>query len=382
MSRWPVAAPIPLVDVRAQNEPFEEEFVAVLREMVRSSDYGTGAAVERFEEQLADLVGVQHAVGVGSGTAALHLTLLALDIGPGDDVILPANTFFATAEAVAATGARPVLVDPDLDTALAGAGAVEAEVGSRTAAIIGVHLYGQPVDATAYRDVAERCGVAFLEDAAQAIGARAGERNAGALGTAAGFSFYPAKNLGALGQAGAVTTDDAAVARAVRSLRSHGEEERYVHGRMGFNERLHGLQAAFMSVKLPHVEDGLVQRERAVALYDELIADLEHCTRLTVADGVRSAHHLYVVRVPARDAVLAELRADGVGAAIHYPIPVHRQPAWEGAGRCGPLPNAERLADEILSLPLYPGITAEQVAHCVRRLERALHRHAADRMAS
>ncbi len=382
MSRRPEITPIPLVDVRAQNAPFEGQYVDVLREIIGSSDYGVGDAVERFEEQLADLVGVDHAVGVASGTAALHLLLLALDVGPGDDVVLPANTFFATAEAVAATGARPVLVDPDLDTALASPAAVEAEVTSRTAAIVGVHLYGQPVDVDGYRDVAARCAIPFVEDAAQAIGAEAAGRRAGGFGTAGGFSFYPAKNLGALGQAGAVTTDDADVAREVRMLRSHGEEERYTHARMGFNERMHGLQAAFLSVKLPHVDDGLVQRERAVAEYDERIAGVEGCTRITVSDDVRSAHHLYVVRVPARDAVLADLRADGVGAAIHYPIPIHRQPAWDWSRRSAPLPNAERLADEILSLPLYPEITSAQIEYCVESLERALDRHLGDRMAS
>lgn len=381
MSRRPGRTPIPLVDVRAQNAPLEEQFVQALREIIDHSDYGIGTAVERFEEQLAELVGVRHAIGVNSGTAALQLLLLALDVGPGDDVILPANTFFATAEAVVAAGARPVLVDPDLDTALASPAAVEDAVTSRTAAIVGVHLYGQPVDVDGYRAVAERCAIPFVEDAAQAIGAESGERRAGGFGTAAGFSFYPAKNLGALGQGGAVTTDDPEVARSVRMLRSHGEEERYIHGRMGFNERLHGLQAAFMSVKIPHVEDGLVRRERAVAEYDELLTGLAHCARVMVADGVRSAHHLYVIRVPDRDGVLADLRADGVGAAVHYPIPIHRQPAWD-AGRDRPLPNAERLAAEVLSLPLFPGITSDQIAYCVESLERALERRAGDRMAS
>ncbi len=369
--------PIPLIDVRAQNEHIEEQLVDLLRRTITNSDYGTGPAVEEFEQQLAEFTGTREAVGVASGTAALDLLLRGLGVGRGDEVVLPANTFFATAESVISAGAEPILVDPDLATANASADAVAAAITPRTAAIIGVHLYGQPVDVPAYRALADRHGLAFVEDAAQAIGAETDDGRAGSFGRAAGFSFYPAKNLGALGQAGAVTTDDRQLASAVRSLRSHGEATRYTHEAMGLNERLDGLQAAFLSLKLPFVEKWQAQRSAAVARYDERVARIPGCTRIEVRREVRSAHHLYVVRVPHRDALLTHLRDDGVGAAVHYPIPIHRQPAWARMPVPGPLPNAEQLAGEVISLPLYPEITTEQIDYCVDALGEAIDRHGA-----
>jgi dTDP-4-amino-4,6-dideoxygalactose transaminase len=374
------APPVPFVDMQAVNLPLEAELTAAFRRVLATGDFGHGPTVEAFEALLAEEVGVRHAVGVNSGTAALHLTLVAAGIGPGCEVIVPANTFFATAEAVLLAGADVVLVDPDLDTALAAATTVEASIGPRTAAIIGVHLYGQPVDACAYRQVAERHGLLFIEDAAQAIGASISGRPAGSLGAAAGFSFYPTKNLGALGQGGAVTTNDGALAREVRLLRSHGEEERYTHLRAGFNERMHGLQAAFLAVKLPYLADQQRERDATVARYDALLADLPGCRRIVVREGIRSAHHLLVVRVAARDEVLALLHSEGVAAAIHYPIPIHLQPACAGLAAPGSLPNAERLAREILSLPLFTGIVDAQIERCVDVLRTALDRYPSPQM--
>lgn len=369
------ASAVPFVDLRAVNEPFEDDFIDAFRQILAQSDFGHGPAVARFEASLAELVGVDHAVGVSSGTAALQLALIGAGVGPGCEVILPANTFFATAEAVLGAGADVVLVDPDLDTALASPEAVEACVGPRTAAVIGVHLYGQPVDATAYRRIAEKHHLFFLEDAAQAIGATCEGKPAGSLGTAAALSFYPSKNLGALGQAGAVTTNDGALAREVRLLRSHGEEVRYTHLRAGFNDRMDGLQAAFLSVKLPYLDAAQRQRDAAVIQYDALLADVPGCRRIVVRDGVRSAHHLLVVRVAARDDVLAALHAQGVMAAVHYPTPIHLQPACARLAPPGSLPNAERLADEIISLPLFSGISATQIERCVTSLRAALAAH-------
>lgn len=370
----PARSDVPFVDLWSLNSVHEEEFVGALRRVLATSDFGCGSEVEAFEGALAAAVGTQHAVGVNSGTAALQLMLLGLGIGPGDEVVIPANTFFATAEAVVAAGAVPILADPDLETALVSAEAIDAACGPRTAAIIGVHLFGQPVDVAGYRDVADRRGLAFLEDAAQAIGASSVDARAGSFGRGAAFSFYPAKNLGALGQGGAVTTDDPELARQVRMLRSHGELERYTHHRMGFNERLDGLQAAFLSVKLPYVEADLQRRELAVARYDEAVAEMRGCRRLTVRADVRSAHHLYVVRVDDRDRVRDEMSRDGIATGVHYPVPIHLQPAWAECGRGAgtSFPNADRLAGEMVSLPLFAGITTEQTSRTVESLSAAL----------
>ena len=363
---------VPLVDLGVVNGPLEEEFVAAFRSVFAESDFGHGPAVDRFESELAELVGVEHALGVNSGTAALELALRAAAIGPGDEVILPANSFFATGEAVANVGADVVLVDPDLDSAIASPETVRAHVGPRTAAIIGVHLYGQPVDADGYRAIARANGLLFLEDAAQALGANWNHASVGSLGGAAAFSFYPTKNLGALGQAGAITTNDATLARNVRLLRSHGEERRYVHERPGFNERLHGMQAAFLSVKLRHLPSAQRARSDAALAYGELLVDVPDCTRLAERGEAACAHHLMVVRVPRRDAVLAAMHRAGVMAAIHYPIPIHMQPAATGWAAPGSLPNAEQLAAEVLSLPFYPGIRADQVERSVDALRLAI----------
>jgi dTDP-4-amino-4,6-dideoxygalactose transaminase len=363
---------VPFFDVLASNKPLEDELTEAFRRVLAESDFGSGPAVEAFEASLAELVGTEHAVAVNSGTAALQLALIGAGIGPGCEVIVPGNTFFATVEAAMGAGADVVLVDPDLDTALASANAVEAAVGPRTAAIIGVDLYGQPVEAAAYRRVAERYGLLFLEDAAQAIGAWCDGEPAGSLGAAAGFSFYPSKNLGALGQGGAVTTSDSTLAREVRLLRSHGEEVRYTHVRAGFNERMHGLQAAFLTVKLPHLEPLQRQRDDAVARYEALLSTVPDCRRIAIRDNARSSHHLLVVRVPDRDRVLATLQTAGVMAAIHYPTPIHLQPACAGLAAPGSLPNAEQLSKEIMSLPLFPGITDAQIDRCVDTLRAAL----------
>ncbi len=340
--------------------------------VLASSSFVGGAEVERFEQVLAEQVSVPHAVAVGSGTAALHLALGAAGVGAGDEVVLPPNTFFATAEAVFATGATPVLADVDPNTALLDPDAVEAAITPRTAAIAAVHLYGQPVDADRFRAIADRHGLFLLEDAAQALGAAWRGRPAGSLGAAAGFSFYPAKNLGALGDGGAVTTADAELARRVRLLRSHGEHPRGVHVVPGFCERMDELQAAFLTAKLPYFQAAQAARRQAVARYRQRLATMEEVGLLETAPGACHAHHLLVARVPRRDAVLAEMHALGVGASVHYRTPIHRQPACPQLGDKGAFPHAEALAANVLSLPLYPGISDELVDHCADALATAV----------
>ncbi len=364
--------PVPLVDLQIGHQRMAEELRAAFERVLASSSFVAGAEVERFEQALAEEVGVPHAVAVGSGTAALHLALSAAGVGPGDEVILPPNTFFATAEAVIATGATPVLADVNRNTALLDPDAVEAVMTPRTAAIAAVHLYGQPIDADRFRAIAERHGLFLLEDAAQALGAAWRARPAGSLGAAAGFSFYPGKNLGALGDGGAVTTADAALAHRVRLLRSHGEHPRGVHVVPGFCERLDELQAAFLTAKLPHFQAAQAARRQAAARYRQRLTVMEEVGLLEIAAGARHAHHLLVVRVPRRDAVLAQMHAAGIGASVHYRTPIHLQPACPQLGARGSFPHAEALADDILSLPLYPGMGDELVDRCADALATAI----------
>lgn len=367
-----LARPVPLVDLELTHQAMADDLRTAFERVLASSSFVGGAEVERFEQVLADQIGVAHAVAVGSGTAALHLALSAAGVGRGDEVILPPNTFFATAEAVVATGATPVLADVDPRTALLDPDAVEAAVTPRTAAIAAVHLYGQPIDADRFRTIADRHGLLFLEDAAQAFGAAWLDRPAGSLGDAAGFSFYPGKNLGALGDGGAVTTADADLARRVRLLRSHGEHPRGVHLVSGFCERLDELQAAFLMAKLPHFQSGQAHRGQAVARYRHRLAATGGVEFLETAVEACHAHHLLVVRVPRRDAVLARIHAAGIGASVHYRTPIHLQPACSHLGARGAFPHAEALADSILSLPLYPGMGDELVDRCADALATAI----------
>lgn len=364
--------PVALVDLELGHRTMADDLRAAFERVLASSSFVGGAEVERFEQALAEQVGVGHAVAVGSGTAALHLALAAAGVGRGDEVILPPNTFFATAEAVLATGATPVLADVDPLTALLDPDTVEAAVTPRTAAIAAVHLYGQPIDADRFQTVADRHGLFLLEDAAQALGAAWHGRPAGSLGAAAGFSFYPGKNLGALGDGGAVTTGDADLARRVRLLRSHGEHPRGVHVVAGFCERLDELQAAFLTAKLPYFPAGQASRRQAVARYRQRLEPAREIQILETAVAARHAHHLLVSRVPRRDAVLDDLHAVGVGASVHYRTPIHLQPACPQLGDKGAFPHAESLADTVLSLPLYPGINDEIVDRCADALAAAV----------
>ena len=365
---------VPFVDLGALHVPLEDELRAAFERVLASSAFTSGVEVAAFETAFAAKVATTHAVGVNSGTAALHLLLLAAGIGTGDEVILPPNTFFATAEAVVAAGATPVLADVDPQTALLDPAAVENAITSRTAAIIVVHLYGQPGPVDELAAIAGRHGLLLLEDAAQAIGGSWAGRPVGSLGHAAAFSFYPGKNLGALGEGGAVTTSDPDLARRVRELRSHGEAEKHVHVHMGFNERLDELQAAFLNVKLAKLDEAQRLRDIAAARYHDHLATVSDVVTLETAAAARHVHHLLVVRVPERDGVLQRMRAAGVAAAVHYPVPIHEQPAGRHLGRRGQFPSAEALADSVVSLPLYPGISEGQIRYCVEVTAQALRR--------
>jgi dTDP-4-amino-4,6-dideoxygalactose transaminase len=371
MTKTTPAAPIPLVDLNLQHRRIADEVRAGFERVIAASSFILGPEADLFEREFADYCGVAHCVGVGNGTDAIELALRACRVGAGDEVILPANTFVATAEAVIRAGAAPVVVDCDEDFLL-DVDAVSAAVTSRTRAVIPVHLYGQLAPMKALADVLPS-DVVVIEDAAQAHGAAHAGQRAGSFGIAAATSFYPGKNLGAYGDAGAVLTDDHEVADRLRRLRSHGGMHKYEHVDIGFNSRLDGLQAVVLSAKLARLDAWNDERRAAATRYDQLLADLPDVIRPRVVPGNDHVWHLYVVRVPHRDEVLAALHAAGIGASVHYPAPVHLLPAFENFGyQRGTFPVSEHTADRILSLPIYPGITEEKQKLVIRALRDAL----------
>jgi dTDP-4-amino-4,6-dideoxygalactose transaminase len=365
-------APVPLVDLAVQHAQVADEVAAGWADILSRTAFVGGPAVAEFEAAFAAFTGAAHCVGVGNGTDAIELALRALGVGPGHECIVPANTFIATAEAVARTGATPVLVDCQDDTALIDPKAVAAAVTPRTRAVLPVHLYGQPAEVELLADVLPE-QVAIVEDAAQSQGARRHGRAAGTLGRIAATSFYPGKNLGAYGDAGAVLTSDDALAEGVRLLREHGSPRKYEHSVLGFNSRLDALQAVVLSAKLRRLEGWNADRRRAAERYRTLLAGVAGVVPPVVADGNEPVWHLYVVRVAERDRVLSELHAAGIGAGIHYPTPVHLTGAFAGLGHGpGAFPVAERMGGEILSLPLFPEITPGQQKRVVDVLAAAV----------
>jgi dTDP-4-amino-4,6-dideoxygalactose transaminase len=353
---------IPLVDLSVQHAAVAEEVARGWQEVLATTAFIGGPQVAGFENEYAAFAGTRHCVGVANGTDAIEVALRALGVGPGDECILPVNSFIATAEAVCRTGAAPVLVDcADDDTYLIDTAAVEAAVTTRTRAIIPVHLYGQAAAVERLLPLAERIGARVVEDAAQAQGALRNGVSAGALGHAAATSFYPGKNLGAYGDAGAVLTGSEDVARRARMIRDHGSVRKYEHDLLGFNSRMDTLQAVVLSAKLRRLAVWNASRREAAARYDALLSGLDRVIRPRTLEGNEHVWHLYVVRVPDRDRVLKELNAAGIGAGIHYPVPIHLTPAFAGLGPAGgAFPVAERNAPELLTLPLFPEITVEQ----------------------
>lgn len=359
---------IPFLDVSGAYKELGDALDQAYHRVMQSGWFILGPEVEAFESEFAAYTGAEHCIGVGNGLEALHLILRAYGIGLGDEVIVPSNTYIATWLAVSYAGATPVPVEPDQQTFNLDPARIEAAITPATRAIIAVHLYGCPAAMDAIRTVAARHGLKVIEDAAQAHGARYHDVRTGALGDAAGFSFYPGKNLGALGDGGAVTTNDAALAQRVRQLRNYGSQLKYHHDVKGFNSRLDELQAAFLRVKLPWL-DRWNQRRSAIASRYLSEATNARVTLPTVAPGVDHAWHLFVVRSAARDQLGAHFFNAGIDTLIHYPIPPHRQAAyaadWEGKPG---LPISEALHGEVLSLPIGPHMSAEQVDAVVAAL--------------
>lgn len=365
---------VPFVDLAAQHREIAAEVDRDLAEVFNNAAFIGGPDVARFEREYADFTGSAHCVGVGNGTDAVEFALRAVGVGAGDEVIIPANTFVATAEAVHRCGAAPVVVDVNPGTLLIDPDSVGEAIGPRTRAIVPVHLYGQIAPVESIVQVAQ--GLPVVEDAAQSQGASRCGRGSGSLGLLAATSFYPGKNLGAAGDAGAVTTQDADLALAVRRLGAHGSTEKYVHESVGYNSRLDTVQAVVLRHKLTKLAHWNSLRKEAARRYDELIgSSAVSCADVQLpveAEGNSHVWHLYVIQVPDRDKVLRRLLDAGIGAGLHYPVPVHHTPAFAGVRVAGGCEVAERASGRILSLPMFPHITAEQQERVVAVLSRAL----------
>jgi len=364
-------AVVPLVDLVAQYRTIQPEIDQAVAGVIGRAAFVGGAENAEFETKFAAFCEARHAVGVGNGTDALFLALKALGIGAGQEVIVPANTFIATSEAVTAAGAKPVFVDVDEGTATISVAAFQAAITPRTAAVIPVHLYGRSADMAPIVAAAKAHGIAVVEDAAQAHGARYQGKRVGTLGDVACFSFYPGKNLGAYGDGGAVVTNDEALAKRVRMLRDHGRKSKYLHETEGHNSRLDNLQAAVLLTKLPHLQGWNEKRVALADLYRKLLEKESTLHLMAPAKAGEHVYHLFVVRTRPehREAIQKSLSEAGISTGIHYPVPLHLQPAYSQAGyKKGVFPVTERLANEVLSLPMYaelPDATAERIAHAL-----------------
>lgn len=364
---------VPLVDLGAQHDEVADAVSAGWQAVLAQSSFVLGVEVAEFESAFAAFCEVAHCVGVANGTDAIELALRAIGVQPGDEVILPANSFVATAAAVARAGATPVFVDVDRATHLIDPSAVQSTVGPRTRAIVPVHLFGQMAPMAELSAIGEALNGVIVEDSAQAHGARQNGRSAGSIGLAAATSFYPGKNLGAYGDAGAVLTSDDAVARGVRLLRNHGGEAKYEHALLGFNSRMDTLQAVVLKIKLARLNEWNKRRQEAAARYNQLLGGLDAVELPSTAHGNEHVWHLYVVRVPKRDEVLRKLHDSGIGAGVHYPFPIHLLEGFSHLGhRAGDFPVAEAAAEEMLSLPIYPHISEAQQAAVAESLQEAL----------
>jgi len=353
---------VPFLDLQAHHQPIREQIDAAIGDVIDKSAFAGGPFVAAFESDFARYCGCKHVVGLGNGTDALWLSLLALQVGPGDEVITVPSTFMATAEAISYCGARPRFVDIDEQTYTMDPALLERAINPRTKAIIPVHLFGQCADMDPILDIASKHGLPVVEDACQAHGAQYKGRKAGTVGVLGCFSFYPGKNLGALGEAGGVTTDDKELAARIQVFRDHGQHRKYHHSLVGWNARMDGIQGAVLSIKLKHLDVNNLRRQAHALLYDQLLGDMEEIITPFEAPHNRHVYHVYSVRVQERNQILQALADRGISCAIHYPIPDHLQEAYRFLG-CdeGSFPIAERCAQEFLSLPMFPELTNEQI---------------------
>jgi dTDP-4-amino-4,6-dideoxygalactose transaminase len=364
---------IPFLDLQAHHRPMRAELERAMAEVLDSGAFAGGPFVAAFEKDFARYCGAEFAVGVGSGTEALWLTLLALGIGPGDEVITVPSTFMATAEAISFCGARPVFVDIEEQTYTMDPALLEQAITPRTKAVIPVHLFGQTAEMDKILAIAGQHGLPVVEDACQAHGALYHGKKAGTLGVAGCYSFYPGKNLGAFGEAGAVVTQRGDLEAKIKVLRDHGQVRKYYHSMVGWNARMDGIQGAVLRVKLKNLDAANSQRRARAGLYNELLAGAQEIITPFEAPYNRHIYHVYAVRVPDRDRVLQAMADQGVSCAIHYPIPVHLQECYRSLGyHQGSFPVAERCAQKFLSLPMYPELSADQVQAVASALKTAV----------
>jgi len=360
---------VPLVDLKAQYADIQPEIDLVIQRVLSHTNFILGDEVICFEDNFARFIGSKGAVGVASGTTAIHLALLACGVGPGDEVITAAHTFISTAEAILHSGAHPVFVDIDPKTYLIKPDKIELSITSRTRVILPVHLYGQPAEMTQILDIAKRNHLWVIEDAAQAHNAHYRDQKCGTLGDLACFSFYPGKNLGAYGDAGAVTGNNEELLNKVRKLRDHGRISKYEHDEIGYGERMDALQAAILNTKLFHLDEWTTLRRQHAADFNRLLSETQLIIPYESPNG-RHVYHLYVVRTKQRDQLLDYLKSRGIGAGIHYPIPLHRQPAFLKLNYGSiQLPITEQIANEVLSLPLYPELKDEQIHYVASTIQ-------------
>ena len=356
---------VPFVDLKAQYNSLAKELDRALLETARSSAFILGPEVKKFEEEFARYCQADHAIGVDSGTSALELILLSLGIGPGDEVITPANTFIATVLAISSTGAKPVLVDADPNSYNIDVSRIEDAVTEQSKAIMPVHLYGQPADMDEISEIAQKHNLYVIEDACQAHGARYKGKRTGSLGHAAAFSFYESKNLGAYGDGGMVVTNDEQIADSLKMLRNYGQSQKYHHDTIGFNRRLDSLQASILRVKLQYLDEWNEARRGHAREYNRLFQNSRVKTPKTMGN-TESVWHLYVIQTNQRDALREYLSSRGIQTGIHYPIPIHKQAAYRHLGyHKGDFPVTEENTGQILSLPMYAELNSDQVKHVV-----------------
>jgi dTDP-4-amino-4,6-dideoxygalactose transaminase len=364
---------VPFLDLQAHHAPLRAEINRAIAQVIDASAFAGGPFVADFERDFAAYCGCEHAIGVGNGTDALWLALLACNIGAGDEVITVPSTFMATAEAITYCGATPVFVDIDERTYTMDPARLKGAFSSKTRAIIPVHLFGQTADMDPILEFARDRGLFVIEDAAQAHGAEYKGRKAGTLGDAGCFSFYPGKNLGAFGEAGAVVTNDAQINERIRILRDHGQARKYHHSMIGWNCRMDGIQGAVLQVKLKHLNSGNALRRQHAADYNEAFRELEAVIVPTEAGWGKHVYHIYALRVPERDTLVAHLNEAGIGCGIHYPIPVHLQEAYRGLGyRRGTFSVSEQTSAEFISLPMYPELTKTDLSAVIEAVEQAV----------
>ena len=364
---------VPFLDLQAHHEPIRPQLDEVIARVIESGAFAGGPFVDRFEEDFAAYCECRHAIGVGSGTEALWLCLLALGIGAGDEVITVPNSFMATAEAITYCGARPVFIDVDECTYTMNPDALASAITPKTKAIIPVHLFGQPADMEPIQAVAQENGLHVIEDACQAHGARYKGQRAGSMGIAGCFSFYPGKNLGAFGEAGAVVTNNPDLNEKIRVLRDHGQFRKYHHSKVGWNCRMDGIQGGVLGVKLKTLENDNQRRRAHAAHYNRALSEIPGVLTPLHAAYAQHVYHIYAIRVKEREQIMEQLTQKQIGCAVHYPIAIHLQEAYRSLGyEKGSFPVAERCAQEFVSLPMYPELTSEQVDRVTEKLNEAV----------